>query len=148
MAGIASPSSIQRSEPVRKKIPNPIDKHVGERLRSRRRMISMSQEKLGEKLGITFQQIQKYENGTNRMGASRLQQTASALGVSIAFFFEGVQGINPVTGDDMAAELVNTLELLNTLQKGDGMALAKAFTRISDPTIRRRIVQLVEALGA
>jgi len=102
----------------------------------------MSQEKLGEKLGITFQQIQKYENGTNRMGASRLQQTASALGVSIAFFFEGVQGTNPVTGDDMGAEL------LKTLQKGDGMALAKAFTKISDPTIRRRIVQLVEALGA
>ena len=72
-----------------KKSPNPIDKHVGSRVRMRRMMVSMSQEKLGEKLGITFQQIQKYEKGTNRIGASRLQQIANVLGVPVGFFFEG-----------------------------------------------------------
>ena len=72
-----------------KKAPNPIDKHVGSRVRMRRMMIGMSQEKLGEKLGITFQQIQKYEKGTNRVGASRLQQIATSLSVPPSFFFEG-----------------------------------------------------------
>jgi transcriptional regulator with XRE-family HTH domain len=75
--------------PMTKKSPNPIDKHVGSRVRMRRMMISMSQEKLGEKLGITFQQIQKYEKGTNRIGASRLQQISQILQVPVSFFFEG-----------------------------------------------------------
>src|SRR5690349_2824948 len=72
-----------------KKAPNPIDKHVGSRVRMRRMMLSMSQEKLGDGLGLTFQQVQKYEKGTNRIGASRLQQISHILQVPVAFFFEG-----------------------------------------------------------
>src|SRR4026207_2406335 len=72
-----------------KKAPNPIDRHVGSRVRMRRMMLSMSQEKLGDALGLTFQQVQKYEKGTNRIGASRLQQIAHILQVPVAFFFEG-----------------------------------------------------------
>src|SRR5438067_8895554 len=75
-----------------KKAPNPIDKHVGSRVRMRRMMLSMSQEKLGDALGLTFQQVQKYEKGTNRIGASRLQQISLILQVPVAFFFEGVPG--------------------------------------------------------
>src|SRR5204863_9862375 len=77
---------------VPKKAPNPIDKHVGSRVRMRRMMLSMSQEKLGDALGLTFQQVQKYEKGTNRIGASRLQQISLILQVPVAFFFEGVPG--------------------------------------------------------
>ena len=72
-----------------KKTPNPIDKHVGSRVRMRRMMLSMSQEKLGDALGLTFQQVQKYEKGTNRIGASRLQQISNILQVPVSFFFEG-----------------------------------------------------------
>ena len=75
-----------------KKAPNPIDKHVGSRVRMRRMLLGMSQEKLGEALGLTFQQVQKYEKGTNRIGASRLQQISSILGVPVDFFFEGAPG--------------------------------------------------------
>ena len=74
-----------------KKSPNPTDKYVGSRVRMRRLMLSMSQEKLGEKLGLTFQQVQKYEKGTNRIGASRLQHIAQILKVPVSFFFEGVE---------------------------------------------------------
>src|ERR1700687_6073491 len=74
---------------IAKKTPNPIDKHVGSRVRMRRMMLSMSQEKLGDALGLTFQQVQKYEKGTNRMGASRLQHIAHILQVPVTFFFEG-----------------------------------------------------------
>jgi len=75
-----------------KKSPNPTDKYVGSRVRMRRLMLSMSQEKLGEKLGLTFQQVQKYEKGTNRIGASRLQHISQILKVPVSFFFEGVSG--------------------------------------------------------
>jgi transcriptional regulator with XRE-family HTH domain len=74
------------------KTPNPIDKHVGSRLRMRRMMLGMSQEKLGEAFGLTFQQVQKYEKGMNRISASRLQQAAQILDVSVPFFFEGAPG--------------------------------------------------------
>src|ERR1700674_5845773 len=84
-----------------KKVPNPIDKHVGSRVRMRRMMIGMSQEKLGEKLGITFQQIQKYEKGTNRIGASRLQQIATVLSVPVGFFCDAAP-ICPSTGTGMS----------------------------------------------
>ena len=80
-----------------KKAPNPIDKHVGSRVRMRRMMLGMSQEKLGNALGLTFQQVQKYEKGTNRIGASRLQQIAQILQVQVAFFFEGAPTVGPGT---------------------------------------------------
>ena len=76
---------------IAKKAPNPIDKHVGSRVRMRRMMLGMSQEKLGNNLGLTFQQVQKYEKGTNRIGASRLQQISQILQVPVSFFFEGAR---------------------------------------------------------
>ena len=84
-----------------KKTPNPTDKHVGSRVRMRRMMLGMSQEKLGDALGLTFQQVQKYEKGTNRIGASRLQQIAHFLQVPVAFFFEGAPDLLPGRADGM-----------------------------------------------
>src|SRR4030081_864162 len=81
-----------------KKAPNPVDRHVGSRVRMRRMMLSMSQEKLGDALGLTFQQVQKYEKGTNRIGASRLQQISNILQVPVAFFFEGAPNLEGQPG--------------------------------------------------
>jgi transcriptional regulator with XRE-family HTH domain len=132
--------------PMTKKSPNPIDKHVGSRVRMRRMMISMSQEKLGEKLGITFQQIQKYEKGTNRIGASRLQQIASVLGVPVGFFFEGA----PVPDGSAKgfSEAASPAYVSDFLATSDGLALTKAFMKVTDSKLRRRIVDLVEAMVA
>ncbi|GLK83352.1 transcriptional regulator [Ancylobacter defluvii] len=135
----------ESGKPMTKKSPNPIDKHVGSRVRMRRMMINMSQEKLGESLGITFQQIQKYEKGTNRIGASRLQNISSVLGVPVAFFFEGA----PTTGVTVSglAEEASPAYVADFLATSEGLALTRAFTRISDPKVRRRIVDLVETLA-
>lgn len=127
-----------------KKSPNPIDKHVGSRVRMRRMMVSMSQEKLGESLGITFQQIQKYEKGTNRIGASRLQNISNVLGVPVAFFFEGAPN---VTGASGFAEEASPAYVSDFLASTEGLALTRAFLKISDGKVRRRIVDLVEALA-
>lgn len=129
-----------------KKSPNPIDKHVGSRVRMRRMMVSMSQEKLGEKLGITFQQIQKYEKGTNRIGASRLQQIANVLGVPVGFFFEGA----PVPDGSAKgfSDAASPAYVSDFLATSDGLALTKAFMKVTDSKVRRRIVDLVEAMVA
>lgn len=128
-----------------KKVPNPIDQHVGGRVRIRRVLTGMSQEKLGEALGLTFQQVQKYEKGTNRIGASRLQQIASILGVTISFFFEGLpaeaQGRIGVTDDG------DTSQVIEFLSTTEGLQLNKAFARIKDPKVRRRVVDLVSTLS-
>src|ERR1700751_1552052 len=104
-----------------KKAPNPIDKHVGSRVRMRRMMLSMSQEKLGDALGLTFQQVQKYEKGTNRIGASRLQQISLILQVPVAFFFEGA----PATpGDPVGmAEAPSPAYVSDFLASSEGLAL-------------------------
>jgi transcriptional regulator with XRE-family HTH domain len=128
-----------------KKTPNPIDRHVGSRVRMRRMMVSMSQEKLGERLGITFQQVQKYEKGTNRIGASRLQQISSILAVPVSFFFEGAPDGEPAAG---FAETGNPAYVSDFLATAEGLALSKAFMKVSDPKVRRRIVDLVEAMVA
>lgn len=128
-----------------KKAPNPIDKHVGSRVRMRRMMLSMSQEKLGDALGLTFQQVQKYEKGTNRIGASRLQQISQILQVPVSFFFEGVPaapGRAPGMGEAPSPAYVSDF-----LATSDGLALTKAFMRIKDAKIRRRIVDLVESIS-
>jgi transcriptional regulator with XRE-family HTH domain len=129
-----------------KKAPNPIDKHVGSRVRMRRMMLSMSQEKLGDALGLTFQQVQKYEKGTNRIGASRLQQIATILQVPVAFFFEGAPdlGAARAAGGKDAPSPTYVADFLATT---DGLALTKAFMRIGDPKLRRRIVDLVEQIA-
>lgn len=129
-----------------KKAPNPTDKHVGARVRMRRMMLGMSQEKLGDALGLTFQQVQKYEKGANRIGASRLQQIAHILQVTVSFFFEGapnVPGYQP-TGLSEAPSPAYVSDFLAT---SDGLALTKAFMGIKNPKLRRRIVDLVEQIS-
>jgi transcriptional regulator with XRE-family HTH domain len=127
-----------------KKAPNPTDKHVGSRVRMRRMMLNMSQEKLGDALGLTFQQVQKYEKGTNRIGASRLQQIAHILQVPVEFFFEG--GPSSETAGQFG-EAPSPAYVSDFLSSSDGLALTKAFMRISNPKLRRRIVDLVEEIA-
>jgi transcriptional regulator with XRE-family HTH domain len=129
-----------------KKAPNPIDRHVGSRVRMRRMMLSMSQEKLGDALELTFQQVQKYEKGANRIGASRLQQIARILQVPVSFFFEGAPahpGDAPGTNDDAPSPSY----VADFLATSDGLALTKAFVRIKNAKLRRRIVDLVEEVA-
>jgi transcriptional regulator with XRE-family HTH domain len=127
-----------------KKVPNPIDKHVGSRVRMRRMMLGMSQEKLGDALGLTFQQVQKYEKGTNRIGASRLQQISLILQVPVSFFFEGAPP--PPGGAGGFAEASSPEYVQATLSTPDGLALIRAFSQIKSAKLRRRIVDLVEEM--
>ncbi len=129
-----------------KKAPNPIDKHVGSRVRMRRMMLSMSQEKLGDALGLTFQQVQKYEKGTNRIGASRLQQISHILQVPVAFFFEGAPSLQGQTPDGMH-EAPSPAYVADFLATSEGLSLTKAFMRIKEAKLRRRIVDLVEEIA-
>ena len=125
-----------------KKIPNPIDTHVGSRVRMRRLILSMSQEKLGDAIGLTFQQVQKYEKGTNRMGSSRLQQIANVLQVPVTFFFEGAPGQSKLDGKAQSPAFVSDF-----LATSDGLALTKAFMQIKDGKLRRSIVKTVEEIA-
>jgi transcriptional regulator with XRE-family HTH domain len=128
-----------------KKAPNPIDKHVGSRVRMRRMMLGMSQEKLGDALGLTFQQVQKYEKGSNRIGASRLQQISQILQVPVAFFFEGAPLMPGETSG--LGEAPSPAYVTDFLATTDGLALVKAFMRIPNARLRRRIVDLVEEMA-
>jgi len=131
-----------------KKEPNPIDIHVGNRVRMRRMLIGMSQEKLGGQLGLTFQQIQKYEKGANRISASRLYQMSQILGVPVQFFFEDLPqktrdenaaGLGEASGDHNA--------IMDFLASSEGLQLNRFFASISDPAVRHSIVDLVRALA-
>jgi transcriptional regulator with XRE-family HTH domain len=124
------------------KIPNAIDKHVGSRLRMRRMMLHMSQEELGQAFGLTFQQVQKYEKGTNRMGASRLQHSAHILDVPVPFFFEGAPGQQAEDATAPSSSYVNEF-----VSSEDGLRLIKAFMRIARTAVRRRIVELVQEIA-
>jgi transcriptional regulator with XRE-family HTH domain len=128
------------------KAPNPVDKYVGSRVRMRRIMMGMSQEKLGEALGLTFQQIQKYEKGTNRVGASRIQQIAEVLQVPVSFLFDGGPGGSSNTNG--FADGPSPAYVSDFLATSEGLALTRAFTRIGDPKLRRSIVTLVEQIAA
>src|SRR5690242_16365065 len=130
-----------------KKAPNPIDKHVGSRVRMRRMMLSMSQEKLGNSLGLTFQQVQKYEKGINRIGASRLQQIANILQVQVSFFFEGAPN-SPGDHAGSISEAPSLAYVSDFLATSDGLSLTKSFMRIKSSKLRRRIVELVEQIAA
>jgi len=129
-----------------KKAPNPTDKHVGARVRMRRMMLGMSQEKLGDSLGLTFQQVQKYEKGTNRIGASRLQHIAQILQVPVSFFFEGAPSAQIFGRHHGMSEAPSPAYVSDFLATSDGLALTKAFMRIEDSKVRRRIVDLVEQI--
>jgi transcriptional regulator with XRE-family HTH domain len=128
------------------KAPNPVDRHVGSRVRMRRLMVGMSQERLGDALGLTFQQIQKYEKGTNRIGASRIQQISEILQVPVSFLFEGVPG-GAVSAEGVS-DAPSPAYVADFLATSEGLALIRAFTRIPDLKLRRAIVDLVERIGA
>ncbi len=129
-----------------KKVPHSTDKHVGSRVRMRRMMLGMSQTTLGDALGLTFQQVQKYEKGANRIGAGRLQQISAILQVPVSFFFESapsVPGHQPVG----MAEAPSPAYVTDFLATSDGLALTKAFMRIKNTKLRRRIVDLVKEIA-
>jgi transcriptional regulator with XRE-family HTH domain len=131
-----------------KKSPNLTDKHVGSRVRMRRMMLDMSQTELGNDIGLTFQQVQKYEKGTNRIGAGRLHEIARILKVPIQFFFEGSPREpgeqKGGRGDNDTAPLPTYVT--DFLATSDGLALTKAFMQIKDANLRRRIVSLVQEI--
>lgn len=120
-----------------------VDVHVGSRIRARRAILNMSQEKLGQLLGLTFQQVQKYEKGVNRIGAGRLFEMARVLGVSIPYFYEGIAGENNRREYGFAED-----EAPAPLQANSDVAeLNAAFARITDPKVRKRILDLVKELA-
>jgi len=129
------------------KKPHPIDLHVGSRVRLQRVVIGMSQQKLGDLLGLTFQQVQKYEKGINRIGASRLFEVAQIFSVPVQFFFDELaisEGMTPATGFSEGSSELNYTEFLNTRE---GIELNRAFQKISDPKVRRNVVELVRAMA-
>ena len=127
--------------------PNPVDIHVGSRVRLRRTMLGMSQEKLGEAIGLTFQQVQKYERGANRIGASRLFELSRVLDVPVSFFFDdmpldaGPPTEHPHDGED--AEMVD----LDPMAKRETLELVRAYYRISDSSVRKKGFELAKALA-
>jgi len=150
-AGPADP--LSERAPERESRPSPIDVHVGTRIRLRRTLLGMSQERLGEALGLTFQQVQKYERGVNRVGASRLFDLSRVLDVPISFFF-----------DDMPESLASSYGN-NTGRRGSGVSeahdgfaddalnrretleLVRAYYRITDPAVRKRVFDLIKSMG-
>ncbi|AQX17886.1 transcriptional regulator [Bartonella sp. CDC_skunk] len=125
-----------------RKKPDPMDIYVGTRIRLRRNILGLTQEKLGEKLGITFQQIQKYEKGTNRVGASRLQAIAEIMDVPVSYFFDkgiGIQSLEGFTESDN--------NFIDFCSSSEGIQLMRAFTNISDAKVRRKIIDLAKALS-
>ena len=120
--------------------PTSIDQHVGARLRLRRSLMEMSQSELGEKLGVTFQQVQKYERGTNRIGASRLFHVAKVMEVPVSYFFEGLEDTDGGIEDGFAQRMT---EFVST---PEGLELASLFPRLADRRLRRRVVDLVRAM--
>lgn len=129
-----------------KRSPGSVDHHVGSRVKLRRRLIGMSQERLADQIGVAFQQVQKYEKGTNRIGASRLMKIAEVLGVTPGYFFEqdgeaateGMSGPTMLDGARTLQDFVSTKE---------GLTLNRAFSKINDPTIRAQIVTLVKSIA-
>ena len=146
-----SQSSGGRGSRAKSDKPNPIDVHVGARVRLRRTLLGMSQEKLGEAIGLTFQQVQKYERGANRVGASRLYDLSRVLDVPVSYFFE-----------EMAADVTSAAEArlggiaeaapgptyeADPMMRRETLELVRAYYRIGDPQIRRRLFDLTKAIA-
>jgi transcriptional regulator with XRE-family HTH domain len=129
-----------------KKSPDATDVYVGNRIRTRRTMLRMSQEKLGDRLGLTFQQVQKYEKGVNRVGASRLQALSAILEVPVSYFFDGAPQARP-SSRPKVSEGMSTDSVAEFIASPDGQALIKAFLRIKAQVVRRSIVQMVTAIS-
>ena len=125
-----------------KKQANPVDMQVGNRVRLRRMLIGMSQEKLGEMLGLTFQQVQKYEKGVNRIGAGRLYDVSRILGVPIDYFYEG---ISAPQGEGLAED--GAPPVMEFVSSGEGLQLSLAFMKIKDVKVRKRVLDLVKSLA-
>ena len=135
---------LDRAEDSRsKRGPNPVDIHVGGRIKLRRMVVGLSQEKLADKMGLTFQQIQKYEKGINRCGASRLFQISQILGAPVQSFFENAPGVGIEVHDEPGTETF----ILDFLHSNEGIELNRAFVKINDTRVRKRIVELVRALS-
>ena len=128
-----------------KRDPNFVDRHVGNRVRMRRLLVGMSQEKLGELLGITFQQVQKYEKGSNRVSASRLYQISRVLGVNVQYFYDELKSDD----DDTAgfAESEGADAIAGALQSPDGVQIARIFSETTDPDKRKLILNAVKLLA-
>ena len=125
--------------------PNPIDVHVGARLRLRRTLLGLSQEKLGEAVGITFQQLQKYERGSNRISASRLFNLSQVLEVPVSFFFDDMPQAGAQPAPEAAAP--SETEEFDSMARRETLELVRAYYRIGDPSVRKRTFDLVKALG-
>lgn len=128
--------------------PNPIDIHVGMRVRLRRTLLGMSQEKLGERIGLTFQQIQKYERGANRVGASRLYDLSRVLEVPVGFFFDDMP--DEITSSSPASGVTDTPDYKpdeDEMHKRETLELVRAYYRISDPKLRRNLFDLMKAIA-
>ena len=131
-------------------IPNPVDIHVGSRVRLRRTLLGLSQEKLGEAVGLTFQQIQKYERGANRIGASRLFEFSRILDVPVSFFFDDMaERMRPgeAAGTLAAADQPQAPLEPDPLTRRETLELVRAYYRISDPQVRKRLFELTKSLG-
>lgn len=130
--------------------PNPIDVHVGGRVRLRRMLLGLSQEKLGEQLGLTFQQIQKYEKGVNRIGASRLYDLSRILGVGVDFFFDDLEETDPRDASEaMGCAIFADADdsVVEFLKSREAIELNRSFSRINDPRVRRSVLELVRNLS-
>ena len=138
---------VSRGRRARGQGPHPVDIHVGSRIRMRRTLLGLSQEKLGDALGLTFQQVQKYERGANRVGSSRLYEISRILDVPISFFFEEMTGDVSSAG---AAAPVNTGEgaQRDPLAKRETLELVRAYYRIDDPRVRKRVFELMKSIAA
>jgi transcriptional regulator with XRE-family HTH domain len=137
--GSRSGGGLEAETAVHKKSPSPVDQHVGRRIRMRRMMIGLSQDKLGRAIGLTFQQVQKYEKGTNRVGASRLLEIAGVLGVGIEYFYEG---LSQVHGPSPRTE-----PMLEFMTIPESERLVRNFVRLRDEVARRKVADLVEWLA-
>ena len=141
--------AAKRGRRGRRSGPHPVDIHVGSRVRMRRTLLGMSQEKLGDALGLTFQQVQKYERGANRVGASRLFEISRVLDVPVSFFFEEMPAETASltsSGGTGAAEDIEEFER-DPLAKRETLELVRAYYRIADPRVRKRVFELTKAVA-
>jgi len=127
--------------------PHPVDIHVGRRLRSQRMLKGLSQEKLAESLGITFQQIQKYENGTNRLSASRLFLVSQALDIGLGYFFEGLTGQVEASTLQVAEKKADMADATSLLNSRESVELMRAYQQIQDPAARKQLVEIARNLA-
>ena len=147
----ANTTALKASERPPLGTPRPVDVHVGARLRQRRTLLGMSQEKLGEAVALTFQQIQKYERGANRIGASRLYQLSQVLDVSVSYFFEEMPGEVQKTRGDYAstsnASVLENVQVSDPMARRETLELVRAYYRIEDPKVRKRMFELTKSIA-